>query len=138
MHTANRRLAVLRLGPAPRRQSENPNEPFSIFLIVTRVHGERRKVGAVERVIGFAADYAYVAFVERQRYGAGDVLLRVFYERVQGFAQRREPQSEINKFGILQRHVLLEVEKIAVEAEGLEFSVSSQQESAARGLVAAA
>jgi len=49
--------------------------------------------------------------------------LRGFYEGVERFAQRGEPQAEINEFGILERDVLLEVEQVAIEAEGFELAV---------------
>ncbi len=61
----NLRFGNLRLGAAARGQSENPDEAFGVFLIITLAHGEGGEVGAVERVIGFAADYVHVAFVER-------------------------------------------------------------------------
>src|SRR5260370_26671466 len=101
-------------------------------------HGEWGKVGRVERVIRFAAEHADVAFVERQRDQAGQILLRGFYEGVQSFAQRREPQAKVNEFGILERDVLLEMQQVPIEAEGFEFPVGGEQQRASWRFVAAA
>src|SRR5258708_14987188 len=86
----------------------------------------------------FAADHVDVAFVERQRDRAGQILLRGFYEGVQSFAQRREPQAKVNEFGILERDVLLEMQQVPIEAEGFEFPVGGEQQRASWSFVAAA
>src|SRR5208282_986315 len=112
-----------RLGAATRGQSQNANEPFRIFLIIACAHGEGREVGAVERVFRLAAYDPDVAFVERQRDRAGNILLRGFYERVESFTQRREPQAEVNEFSILECYVLFEVQQVAIEAQGFQFAV---------------
>src|SRR5208283_1469248 len=48
----------LRLGAATRGQSQNADKAFGVLLIIARAHGEGGEVGAVERVIRFAADDA--------------------------------------------------------------------------------
>src|SRR5208283_4524740 len=65
----------LRLGAATRGQSQNADEAFGVLLIIARAHGEGGEVGAVERVIGLAADHVDVAFVEREPNRAGQILL---------------------------------------------------------------
>src|SRR5437763_7557051 len=61
------RLGNLRLGANAGGQTQNADEALRIFLIVACAHGERREVGAVERIFGLPTYYAYVAFVERKR-----------------------------------------------------------------------
>src|SRR4029077_2603017 len=78
------------------------------------------------------------AFVKRKRDRAGQIQLRGFDEGVQSFAQRREPQAEINQLGILERDVLLEVQQIAIEAEGFEFAMSRKQQRASGSFIASA
>src|SRR5437588_2013698 len=137
MHSICATAVMLRLSAAARRQSQNPNEPLRILLIVARVHGERRKIGAIERVIRLAADDADIALIERQRNRPSDVLLRSLDESVERFAQRREPQPEVNKFRILEPDMLLEVQKIPIQAQRFKFVVSGKQQRASRSLVTA-
>ena len=125
-------------GARARRQTQNADESFRIFLVVAVAHGEGREIGAVKRILGLAADHRHVALVERERGRAGDVLLRVVDECVERFAQRREPQAEIDQLGILQPNVLLEVHEVALQAQGFEFAVRGNQQSSARSFVAAA
>src|ERR1700687_3728504 len=102
--------AMLRLGPAARRQSQNPDEALRVLLIVARAHGEGGEIRAIERVIRFSANDANVAFVKRQRDRARQILLSRFYEGVERFAQRREPQAEVNELRVFEANVLFEVE----------------------------
>src|SRR5258708_3034135 len=105
--------AMLRLCPATRGQSQNANEAFPVLLIIARAHCERREIRAIERIIRFAAHNAHIAFVERQRDRARQILLCRLYESVKRLAQWCEPQAEINKLRIFEADVLLEVEQIA-------------------------
>jgi len=84
-------MKALRLGAATRRQSQNANEAFRILLIIACAHGERGKIGAIQRVIRFAANDADIAFIERQRNRPGQIPLRGVDEGIDRFAQRRKP-----------------------------------------------
>src|ERR1035441_10290383 len=130
MQRALDRITMLDFGATTRRQSQNTDEAFGIFLIITRAHGERRKIGAVERIRRLSADHAHVAFIERERNRAAKILLRGFDESVERLPQRREPQAKVNQFRIFQRDVLLEVQQFAVEAQGFKFAVRREQQRA--------
>src|SRR5690242_12422135 len=115
-----------------RRQAENAYKSSCVLLIVALAHGERRQIGAIERVLRFAARDRDIAFVEAQSNGAADIVLRARHKRIKGLAQRREPQAEVNQLGVLERDMLLEVHKIAIEAERFEFSMCREQQRAPR------
>ncbi len=65
-------------------------------------------------------------------------LLCVLDKRVQRLAQGSEPQAEVNQFRIFQSDVLFEVRDIALQAQGFEFAMRGNQQSAAGSLVATA
>src|SRR5438874_10656849 len=50
-------------GARTRRQAQNANEAFCILLVIAVAHGERRQVGAIQRVLRFTADDRNVSFV---------------------------------------------------------------------------
>src|SRR5213593_4624132 len=50
-------------GARTRRQAQNANEAFCILLVIAVAHGERRQVGAIQRVLSFTADDRNVSFV---------------------------------------------------------------------------
>src|ERR1035441_3234123 len=138
MQRALDRITMLDFGATTRRQSQNTDEAFGIFLIITRAHGERRKIGAVERIRRLSADNAHVALVKRERSRTGKILLRGLDKSVERLAQRREPQAEVNQFRIFQRNVLLEVQQIAIQAKGLKLAMSREQQRASGSFIAAA
>ena len=93
--------------PGAGRQAQNLDEALGIFLVVAIAHGERRQIIGVERVRRMPSSHTDVSLVQRQLDRAGNQLLSVVDESVQGFAQRREPQAEVDQFGILERDLLL-------------------------------
>src|SRR5262249_34357741 len=58
-----------------RRQSQDADEPGRVLLVIAFAHGERRKVGAIERKLRLAAGYVNIALVELERDLARDFLL---------------------------------------------------------------
>src|SRR4051812_993382 len=67
-------LFVLQQSARARRQTEDANEPRCILLVITVAHGERRQIGAIERLFGLAAGDGNVALIEREPDRAGDLL----------------------------------------------------------------
>src|ERR1035441_4272020 len=118
MQRALDRITMLDFGATTRRQSQNTDEAFGIFLIITRAHGERRKIGAVERIRRLSADNAHVALVKRERSRTGKILLRGLDKSVERLAQRREPQAEVNQFRIFQRAVEPRLATLVLSASG--------------------
>src|SRR5271168_303035 len=90
------------------RQSEKVDEAFGVFGVVA-AHGEAGKVGAIERERRDAFGDGERTLPEFQTDCAGDALLRDVEETIERGAQRREPQTVVNEFGVAQRESLLEV-----------------------------
>src|SRR5208337_348458 len=105
------------------RQAENANESRRIFLIVAVAHGERREIGAVERMFRLATEHRDIPLVERKRDAARHFLLGAFDESIEGLAQRREPQAEVNQFGVFQADVLLEMGDVSLQTESFQFTM---------------
>src|SRR5215472_2306007 len=137
-HFLLNRSGLTQDGSRARGQTENADEAGGILLVVALAHGERREVGAIERVVGFAASHCNIALVQTQSNGAGDFSLGACDEGVERFTKRSEPESEIDEFRILQRDVLLEVHQVAIETQSLELAVRHEQKRAARSLIASA
>src|SRR5271165_292443 len=120
------------LHPSPRarsrRQPEDSNEARRIFLIVAIAHSERRKIGAIERMFGLPAHDRYVSFIQRQRHTASHLRLRAGDKGVQRLAQRCKPQSEVDELRVLQRHMLLEVRDLALQAERFQLAMRRDQQ----------
>src|SRR5262249_17408685 len=137
---ANARMlgtALAQLRPGASRQAKNTDEAGSVLLVVARAHGERREIGAIERKFGLAAGDVHVALVQLEGDLARHLFLGLIYESVERLAQRREPQSVVHEFGILERNLLLEVHEVALQAKRFEFAMRGEQHRAARRFIAA-
>src|ERR1700677_387223 len=121
--------------PGAGRQSQNLDESFGVFLIVAVAHGEGRQIVRVERVRRMPLGYADVALIQRQADGTRDQLLGVVDKGVEGFAQRRKPQAEVNQLSVFETNLLFVVRHFAVQCQRLEFAMRGGDQGAARGLV---
>ena len=88
---ANLRHARFHQRTRARRQAQNADETFRVLLVVAGAHGEAGDVRTIERRLRLAAGDVDVALVQRERDRAVHVGLRARDERLQRFAQRREP-----------------------------------------------
>ena len=79
------------------RQPDQVDEAQRVLLVVAGAHGEAGDIERVERIRRLAADRLDVAFVQPQRDLAGGRLADLLEERVQRFAQRREPQAVVDQ-----------------------------------------
>src|SRR6185503_4136679 len=104
------------------RESEEVDESFGVVLVV--IAGiERRDIGAVETVRRRAALHRQVAFVKPQRDGARHDFLSLRDERVESFAQRREPVAFVDKLGVSDAQNVFVVTRLAVETQRLELAM---------------
>ena len=76
-------------------------KPGGIFLLVAVSHGEGGQIGAVERVIGFAAHHRNITLVQRKGRASRNLFLRVLDKSIERLAQRSKPQPEVDEFGVL-------------------------------------
>src|SRR5882762_8947077 len=117
-------------------QREKIDEAFGILGVVT-AHGETGEVRAIERERRNALGDVERALPQFEADGAGDALLRDVEKSVERFAQRREPQTVVNKFGIAQRERLLKMRGFAVHGEPLEFLMGFDEKGSAGSFVGA-
>ena len=88
-------------------------------------------------MLRLAARDGNISLVERQASPLPVISFCVLLDkRIQRLAQRREPQAEINQFGILQPDVLFEVRDIALQAQRFELAMRRDQQRSARSLIA--
>src|SRR6185437_134973 len=92
-----------------RRQAQDADESGRVLLVVALAHGERRQIGAIQRVLRAAASDRDIPFVEAEPNRAADFALRAGDECIERFTQRCEPEPEIDQFRILECDMLLEV-----------------------------
>src|SRR6267378_256258 len=97
-----------RFRPDGDRQREKIDEAFGVLGVVA-AHGETGEVRAVERERRNALGDVERALPQFEADGAGDALLRDVEKSVERLAQRREPQTVVNQFGIAQRERLLKM-----------------------------
>src|SRR5258708_30951178 len=79
-----------------------------------------------------------IPFLQRKGHRAGHLFLSALDEGIESLTQRREPEAEINQFGIFQSDVLLKMRDIAFEAQCLQLAVRRNQQRASRSFVTAA
>src|SRR6267378_5646100 len=77
-------------------QREKIDEALGIFRVVM-AHGETGEVRAIKRKRRNALGDVERALPQFEADGAGDALLRDVEKSVERFAQRREPQTVVNK-----------------------------------------
>src|SRR5205814_9718836 len=70
-------------GARTRSQAQNASEAFGILLVIAVAHGERRQVGAIQRVLRFTADDRHVSFVSIESDRAADVPLHDLAKPIQ-------------------------------------------------------
>src|SRR5579872_3902385 len=97
------------------RKPDQIDEAECILLVVLRAHREARDVQRIERMRRLAARRLDVALIQAQRHLAGRVFVYLREKRVQRFAQRCEPQAVVNHLRIIERELLLEVRRSAIE-----------------------
>src|SRR6266446_2248492 len=118
-------------------QRKQIDESLGVLGVVAP-HGETREVRAIEGKRRNALGDVERALPQFQADGAADALLRDVKETVERFAQRRKPQSVVNKFGVARRKRLLEVRGLAVDRKSFEFLVRFDQQRAAGSFVSSA
>src|ERR1700678_4499436 len=57
------RSLFARLRSRARGKAENANEARRVFLVVTIAHGERRQIGAIQRMLRLTAHHRHVALI---------------------------------------------------------------------------
>ena len=92
----------------------------------------------VHGVWAAAASLHDVAFVEFQADFAGDFLLGLGDEGLDGFALGGEPKAVVNELGVFRDEGVAGHLELAVHDEGLEIAVGGEQDEAAGGFVDAA
>src|SRR6267378_6237093 len=118
-------------------QRKQVDEALGVLGVVA-AHGETGEVRAIKRKRRNALGDVERALPQFEADGAGDALLRDVEKSVERFAQRCEPQTVINKFGVAQRERLLEMRGFAVHGEPLEFLMCFDEEGSAGSFVGAA
>src|ERR1035438_5049510 len=117
------------------RQADQVDEAECVLLVVAPPHGEARNVERIERIRRLAGERLYVALVELQLHFAGGSLTHLFEKGVERLAQRRKPQAVIYHLGVLQRALLLVVQRVLVEREGFQLADGEHNQRAARRLI---
>src|SRR5712664_1195069 len=118
-------------------QRKQIDETLRVLGVVT-AHGETRKVRAIKRERRNAFRNVESALPQFEADGAGDALLRDVEKSIERFAQRREPQTVVNQFGIAQRERLLKMRGFAVHGEPLEFLMGFDEKGSTGSFVGAA
>src|SRR5580698_7354308 len=77
-----------RTGSRTGRKPQNTDESSRIFLVVAVAHCERRKIGAIQRVVRMPAYNRDVALVQREGDGPSHIVLRSLDESIQRLSQR--------------------------------------------------
>jgi len=79
-----------------------------------------------------------VAFIELQLHFTGRIFADGFEERIERLAQRSEPQAVVHHLRVIQRELLLVVERGFIQRERFELADGEHDERAAGSFVAAA
>ena len=98
----------------------------------------RGDVRVVEADRALDAGGVDAAFVELHADGAGDMLLGLGDESLDGFALGGEPESVVDEFRVFRDERVAEVHDFAVHREGFHLTVSEVEDRAAGGFVNAA
>src|SRR5690606_21665678 len=126
-------------GAGAEAQAVEADEAGGVVLVIPALHAfHRRDVLVVEGELGFATDGDDVALVELETDGAGDALLGLVNEGLQGLALGGEPEAVVNELGVFRDERVAQVLDLAVEGEGFELLVRLHEDGAARGLIDAA
>src|SRR5882762_2103696 len=126
-----------RFRPDRNRQRKQIDETLGVLGVVA-AHRETREVGAIKRERRNALGNVERALPEFQADDTRDALLRDVKKSVERLAQRREPQTVVNEFGVAQRKRLLEMRGFTVDGEAFEFLVRFHKESSTGSFVGAA
>ena len=121
-----------------RRQAEQGDEAVRPGLIVHFLRIEGGDLRIIQAVGAGHARADDVALVELELHGAGDGLLGLFAEGAHGLAQRGVPLAVVHQIGKLQRHALLVVLGVLVQAQLLQHLVGVVEDGSAGSLVHAA
>ena len=95
-------------------------------------------VGVVEAELALAACGVDAAFVELHTDGAGDVLLALGDEGLDGEAFGGVPEAVVHELGVLGDEAVAEVHDFAVHGEGLDLAMGEVEDGTAGGLIDAA
>src|SRR5437588_4119495 len=98
------------------RQCKQIDETFGVLGVVP-AHGEAGQVRAVKRERRDTLGDVDRAFPQFQADSAGDALLRNTEKSIERFAERRKPQTVVNKFRVTHRERLLGMRRFAFHGE---------------------
>lgn len=92
-------------------------------------------VGVVHAELALAASGVDAAFVQLHADGAGDVLLALGDEGLEGEALRGVPEAVVHELGVLRDEAVAQVHDFAVHGEGLDLAMGEVQDGTAGGLI---
>src|SRR5699024_1394098 len=114
------------------------DEAGGVLVVIGGAFLKGGEVGAVQGVLGFAADGPRVALVELQAHGAGNAFLRLVDEGLHGFAFGGIPETVVDGSGVGGHHHVADVHGFAFHRDAFEVLVGHVDDGAAGGLVHAA
>ena len=124
LHTGLRVRGLLERRAHLDRQADQVDEAARVALIVFGAHGEAGDIERIERIRRLAADRLDVAFVEPQRHLARSGFAGLFEERIERFAQRREPQAVVNHLGVIERELLFVVRHVFRQRQRFQLAIA--------------
>ena len=86
----------------------------------------------VQRIGGLATDDMTVALEQLEAHDTGHSLLNLLHERVEGLAQRREPQAVVNQIGIVAADKPREALEVPGDDQLLQLLVSGVEQQSRR------